>query len=269
MEIYIEIFILQNILINFCLLKLVYLTTKSKTNFFKLFLASLVGTIPSVVVIMFFNNNFLLSLTKITTAFLMLMLAFKQTKKQFTFNFILLFLYTYTFGGIITSLSSSVYHTSFGMVMTSKFSLELICILFIIFTYIFELVVKHLKLKINTNNLLFNCILTQANNSIKINAYLDTGNFLNHNGQPVLILDLNAYLKLTNTNLINFLTQKTNTISTSTVSGNSNLKIFNIEKVELKNDKNTIKLTNQLVAVNTTNLFKNTNYQALLSPLFL
>ncbi len=269
MEIYIESFIIQNILINFCLLKMIYFTIKNKTSFFKLLLASLVGTIPSVFIICFLNSTLILNITKFITAGTMLGIAFKQSKKQFVFSFILLFLYTYTFGGLITSLNSNVYYTSFGAVMTSKFSLEVICLIFIMFSYIFELVLKNIKLKISTSNLIYNLTLTQANNRIKINAYMDTGNFLNINGQPVLILDLNTYLKLTKTNLLNFLTIKTNTISTETVNGNRDLKTFNIDKIEIKNGKKVTILNNQIVAINTTNCFKDTNYQALLSPLFL
>lgn len=71
MEIYIEIFIFQNILINMCLLKLVYLTTKSITCFFKLLLASLIGTIPSIICQTLISNVWLLNLTKISTALIM------------------------------------------------------------------------------------------------------------------------------------------------------------------------------------------------------
>ena len=268
MEIYVETFILQNILINFCLLKLVYLTTKSKTSFVRLLLASIVGTIPSAYAMLFLSTN-MLNLVKVLTSLTMISIAYVQTAKQFFFNILLLFLFTYAFGGIITSLGSSTYYTSFGAIITSKFSLETICIIFIVFTYIFELIVKHLKLKITTNNLIYNLTITHLNKTIKINAYLDTGNFINYNGDPIIILDLETYLKLTNTNLINFLTTKTETVNTSTINGNNNLKVFKIDEIKIKNGKKQIKLKNQMVAINTTNCFKNTNYQALLSPLFL
>ena len=199
----------------------------------------------------------------------MISLAFKQSLKQLIFNFILLFIYTYAFGGIIISLSSTTYQTSFGVITSSKFSLEMICLTILILTYIFELVIKHLKLKIKTNNLIFNITLTQDNKSIKINGYLDTGNFLNINGQPVLVIDINTYLKLTNSNLITFLTSNLIETSTQTINGKKNIKISTIDKVEIKNKNKKIIYKNQLVAINTTNCFKNTNYQALISPLFL
>ena len=269
MEIYIEMFILQNILINICLLRLVYLTTKTKSTLFKLTLSSIIGTIPSVLVSIFINNNLILNIFKLLTASIMILIAFKQSFKQYIFNFILLFIYTYAFSGLIISVSSTTYRTNFGIVTSSKFSLANTCLIILILTYIFKLVVKHLKLKIKTNNLIYTTTITQANKSIKINAYLDTGNFLNLNGQPILILDLNTYLKLTNTNLINFYTSKFNEISTYTVNGNKNIKISKIDKIEIKNKNKKIILKNQIIAINTTNCFKNTNYQALISPLFL
>ena len=269
MTIYIEIFLLQNILINFCLIKLIQTTTKNKTNFYKMLLSSVFGAVFSVFSISFLNNNLILNLIKLTTAIIMILLAFKQTKKQFIYNTILLFLYTYAFGGFITNINTQTYHTSFGIVTTSKYSLELICILILISSYIFDLVLKHIKLKISTNNLIYAITLTQGSKTLKVNAYLDTGNFLNHHGQPVLILDLDSYLKLTNKNLIDFYTSRMETIKTGTVNGNNSLKIFNVDKIEIFNKKTKIQLENQFVAINTTNCFKNTNYQALLSPLFL
>ena len=269
MTIYIELFLIQNILINFCLLKLIKITTKSKTNTFRLLLASSVGAIPSIIIIYFLNNNVIINIMKLATSFLIMSIGFTCSKKQFLFNYILLFIYTYAFGGIISSLSSSVYYTSFGTVTTSKYSIEFICLIFIIFTYVFELIAKNIKFKMCTNNLIYNVTLNQSNKSIKINAYLDTGNFINHNGKPVLILDLEVFLKLTNTNLINFYTTKTETINVGTVSGYNNLKIFSIDKITIQNGKEIKELKNQIVAINLNNNFKNTNYQALLSPLFL
>lgn len=268
MDIYIEDFLIQNIIINFCLLKLVCLTIKPNTTFFKQLSSSIIGAGFSVIIAMFLSNNLIINLLKFTCANLMILIAFKQTKKQYIYSLILLFIYTFALGGIITSLSSSVYYTKFGAVMTSKFSLELICALIIVVSYIFELVAKHIKFKINSSSLIYSITLFKDKNSIKVNAYMDTGNFLNYNGKPVLILNLDSYLKLSKTNIIDFCLSKTETLKTSTVTGSNNLKLFTIDKIKIKNGKNLIELKNQLVAINS-NCFKNTNYQALLSPLFL
>lgn len=269
MEIYIEIFLIQNILINFCLLKLVCVSTKQNTTFFKLLVASTIGAGFSVFSAIVIINTYLLNIIKLACAIIMIMLAFKQSKKQFITNLILLFVYTFALGGAITNLCSTTYQTSFGLIMSSKFSLELICVVIIILTYIIEMVAKHHTYRAKTNNYIFPILLEQNSNKIKINAYLDTGNLLSFNGNPVIVLDLDCYLKLTKTNLINFYLSKSEKINTGTVTGTNNLKIFKLDKITIFKGKNKIELNNQYIAVNANNSFKNTNYQALLSPLMI
>lgn len=268
MTIYIESFLIQNTLINLCLLKLINTTTKTSTTFFKLLFASIVGATSSIVVIFFFNNTLIVNALKLFTAILMITLAFKQGKKQFLTNLILLFLFTYCFGGLITNFSTQTYQTSFGIITTSKINLEFICISIFVLTYIFELVLKHIKTNLKINKLIYTTTLTLGNNTIKINSYLDTGNMLNIAGSPVLILNLDDFLKLSNMNIINFHLSKTQEISTSTVNGNKKLKVFNVDKIELSNGKHSSCFINTPVAISHTN-FQNTNYQALISPLFL
>jgi len=269
MIIYIEYFLLQNIVINLCLLRLVSTTTKTRTNFFKLLCASIVGAGFSVGAVTILDNTFIINIIKLIASLAMIYIAYKQNKKQFISNIILLFLYTYAFGGAITSLNSSVYYTDFGLVMTSKFNIKWICIIILICTYVFELIARNIRYKIKSSNLIYPITITQDKNTITIDAYMDTGNLLNLNGQPIIILDINTYLKLTNTNLINFYLKKSEEIYTGTVTGKNNLKIFKIDKIKIKNGKNFIEYKNQLIAVNTTDCFKNTNYKALLSPLLL
>ena len=87
---------------------------------------------------------------------------------------------------------------------------------------------------------------------------------LNVNGKPVIIIDLKSYLKLTNTNLINFYLNKNECLSTTTVTGSNSLKLFTIDKAILKQNNKQIELNNQYIAVNTQKF--NENYQALISP---
>lgn len=268
MTIYIETFLLQNILINLCLLKLVHTTTKYQTTFFKLLTASIVGSSFSVISAIFITNNHTLNLFKLICAIIMIKTGFKITKKQFFISFILLFTYTYAFGGAIISLSSSSYLTNFGVVISSKFNLTIICLSIIVLTYIIDMIAKHQKFRSKTNNYIFKTELELNNNKIQINAYLDSGNLLQFNEKPVIVLDINAYLKLTKSNLINFYLNKHQTISTNTVTGSQNLNLFKIDKITIY-AKTKLELTDQYIAINTNNSFKNTNYQALLSPLML
>ncbi len=266
MTVYIEMFVIQNILINFCLLRLVELTTKCRTTFFRLILSSILGSAFSVIVSIFITNNLLINILKFICAIIMLIACFKQTKKQFLFNFILLFLYTYALGGAIVGLSSSVYNTSFGVIISSKISIEWVTLLAIAITYIFELIVKHLSIKLKTKNFIYSLTLINNKHKVSINAYLDTGNLLSLDGNPVIIVDLNVYLKLSGQNVINFYLSKGKSINLNTIAGENNLKIYSIDKVIIKQGRMKKEISNQLIAVNSLNTFKDTNYQALLTP---
>lgn len=199
----------------------------------------------------------------------MILIAFKQNRKGIIASFITLFLYTYALGGFITTLSSTTYQTSFGVVMSCKINLYLICMIIIAITYIFELVAKHIKFKLKTNNLIYKLTLKQNNEHLTINAFMDTGNLLNIEGKPVIILDLNCFLKLNKSNLLNFYLSKSEEIKTQTVTGNNNLKIFQIDELNVNYENKKIKIEKPYIAVNTTDSFKNCNYQALLSPAIL
>lgn len=269
MTIYIESFLIQNILINLSLLRLITVSMKPKTHIVRLFVASIIGSAFSVISSVFLSNSIAINIIKLLCAITMLLIAFKQTKKQFIISFLLLFLFTYTFGGLIMNFARIRYTTNFGIIMSSKISLELICIIFIVGTYIYENIIKHLKFKIKTNNLIYKITLYCNKKKLHLNAYLDTGNFLNLDGKPILIVDIDTYLKLTNKSLIDFYLEKGEFISTGTVTGSSNLKLIKIDKLELKYGKENKIYTEQYIAVNNSNIFKNTNYQALLTPLFL
>lgn len=266
MTIYIESFLLQNVLINFCLLRLVFVSLKSKTNLFRLICASIIGAGFSVISAIFLSNQIILNILKFCCAIVVLLIAFKQTKKQFIISLILLFLYTYALGGAMMNLTSTNYYTSFGVVSTSKFSFELITIIAIAITYLYELIAKHISIKLKTNNLIYPITLYAKNKKINLQAYLDTGNLLNYNGAPVIIIDIQSYLKLFDKNLIDYYLSKDDEIIANTVNGSDNLKLFKIDKIEIRVNKERKTFLNHYIAVSP-NKFKNSNYQALLSPL--
>ena len=267
MEIYIETFLIQNILINFCLLRLVELTTKAQTSIYKMLLSSVVGSAFSVFIVGIISNKLLLNFIKLLCAVAMLIIAFKQTRKQFIFNFILLFVYTFAINGAITSFSSCTYYTNFGYVTATTVNLEVISLAIILITYVFQLIAKHLKFKLKTNNFIYKITLTKNNLELKLNAYLDSGNLIQLNNKPVVILDLDSYLKLAKINLIDFLTSESKTIQTKTVTGENMLKVFTIDKLSFTLNNKNICLKDQYIGVTTNNTFKNSNYKALLSPL--
>ena len=269
MIVYVEFVLLQTIIINFCLLKLVKITTKNQSTFFKIFLASCFGALCHLIAIRLISNKIVLNLIEFIATCVMLKICFKINFKQHIYSLILMYIFSFSLSGFAIAINSRTYYTTFGTVTTTKFNIDAICLLIILATYIYELVLNHIKTRISTSSLIYNIKLTHKNKHIKIQAFLDTGNCLNFNGNPVIVLDLFSFLKLYNYDLINFLKQNANVLSTSTVNGTSNLKIFKIDKIEIYNKNKTIKHFDQYVAVNTNDCFKNNNYKALISPMFI
>jgi len=268
MTVYIEEFIIENILINLCLLRLITLTTKHHTTTLKLILSSFVGALFSVLVGITIHNILIVNILKVLCATTMLIIAYKQTFKQFFFNFILLYIFTYSFGGAIISLSYR--QTSIaGFTISNHLTLMYITLILIVFTYIFELVLKNIKNRIKTNNYIYEIMLQTNKNKISLNAYMDSGNLLNFNGNPVIVIDLNYALKLLKISLADFLIMKTSNLNCGTVNGSGNLKIIQIQNVQIKKDNKLINLSNQYIGVNLSSNFKNTTYKALISPLYI
>lgn len=266
--IYIESFIIQNLLINFCLLRLVQLTIKPKTNFLKMFFASLIYTITSTILIAFNLNAIVQNILKIICLFACLVVAFKQSAKQHFFSFALINIYNFSFIGATMLLSQKFNFLNFGLMGRSNISLETFTIFAIVLTYLFENVVNKIKFKIKNGNLVYPITLHFKQNKITINAFLDSGNLLCYNHQPVVVVDLESYLKLTNQDIVNFYLTKqlTENIKLSTVAGNNSLKIVEIDKIEIKLNNKIKVIDSKYIAINNLGGFKNSNYQALITP---
>ena len=99
------------------------------------------------------------------------------------------------------------------------------------------MVAKHQKTRLKINNCIYPVELEFNNRKIKINAYLDSGNLLQFEQKPVIILDLSVFLKLSNTDLITFYINNNNKIQTNTVTGSQNLKLCKIDKITIFGNK--------------------------------
>lgn len=263
MTIYIEDFLLQNIIINFCLLRLVYISTKYRTKNYKLLLSSIIGAVFSSISAKFVSDMLVTNIIKILCSFLMILFSFNLSKKQFIYSYILLFIYTYALGGVMIGFASNSYFSSNGIIMQSKFSLEIITLLIVSFTYIFEISLKHTKNKILNSNFIYNIQIKSGKRTLKIKAFIDTGNNLSFNGKSVMVLDNSCFLKLID---LTYFTSKTQSIKTSTVSGSKTLTLFMLDEIKIFSNKKTKIIKNQYIAIDNMNSFHNTDYQALLSP---
>lgn len=267
MEIYIEDFLIQNFIINFCLLRLVFLTTKNNTSIFRLFLSATLGAGFSVISAITLNNIVVINILKFLCSTIMIATAFKSNLKEYIINFLLFFAYTYAFGGAILSSANQTAKTNFGIAVLPKFNLYLITLILIGLTYLLEFVSKHIKNKILTNKYVYEISILSNKQSINLNAYLDSGNLMKINGKPVIVIDFNTYLKITNSNPVDFYIKNINKVSTNTITSKKQLPLIELEYVEIKLKNKVIKLNNQPAILTNNQAFISSNYKVLLSPL--
>ncbi len=270
MNIYIEDFILQNSLINLCLLRLTQLTTKNKTSFFKLVFSSIIGTGFNVLCAGFVTDAIIINLLKVLCAFVMLKIAFKINFKQLLGNMLLLFAYTLALCGLVISLCGGGNLNSGGIVFANNIHLWQVLAICLIGSYLLTFVARQIKLKLNLSNLIYSIKLKKDGNTLSLHAFLDTGNMLHINGQPVLVLDLDSYLSLTKQTYIDYLLRPNSTqnINLQTVSGCNIVKLYSIDELQIKINRKVKIIQSATVAV-VNQKFSSGNYQALLSPAFL
>lgn len=270
MEIYIEDFILQNSLINMCLLRLTQLTTKNQTNLFKIIFASIIGTGFNVLCAGFVANAAIINLLKVVCAFVMLKICFKISFKQVIGNMLLLFAYTLALCGLVDLMCGGSNFSSGGIMFANNIHLWQVLTICLVGSYLLGFVSRQIKLKLNLSNLIYPITLKQSGNSLSVQAFLDTGNMLNIYGQPVLVLDLDSYLRLTKQTYIDYLLKQNshNSLNLQTVSGCNKLNLYQVEELQITINHKTKIIDSAMVAVSNQK-FSSGNYQALLSPAFL
>ena len=253
MTIYIESFLIQNALINYCLLNLIKVSLKPQAHHARMIVSAIIGAIVSALGLCI-NNPAIGFAFKLLSPLILIFIAFKIKKKQIAYGVLLFYLYGFCF------LGASVF-----VIKKFKISIEMIAIFAIIISYVFEKVVSKLGFKIKNGNFIYQIGLSLNKKQVYINAFLDSGNLLTYNGQPVVIVDLKTYLKLTGMDILSFYLSKGESINLHSMAGQKKLRVFMIDKISIKINGKVKWLDNQYIAVNDI-AFKSTNYQALITP---
>lgn len=267
MEVYIEDAILQNLLINFMLLKLTAFCIRDKISFIKIFLSATVGTIFAVILV-FFNLNFYFSLVlKALCGLIMILIVTKKISiKKFLFSYFIFLTSTFIMGGLILSLQNSF----------SGFDINYALLVIFVFYVILKNLVNEFYRKRTVTNFIYDLTLQNENKKIDIRVYLDSGNLLqdDKSGLPILIVNFNTFEKIfiDKVNIFDYLTQKLDKkikghyIVYRTLSGTDKMFVCKIDKISIKNTFK--KEINVLLGLGK-NTFKNKDYEGLLSPLAL
>ncbi len=195
---YAEYLLIENIIINCIILYATSKITKTKTSKMRLFVASLIGSIYTLVVF-FPSLQFMGKVTiKLSISILMIIISFNPEKlNQFLKQISAFYMVSFAFAGAIIGIFY-ILNNSFKFKGISfkdfdeltKFLVIGILIALILIRYI----LKFYQGKINKENFITNIIIGLNNKEVELTALIDTGNSLKEpiSKKPVIIAEYKA-----------------------------------------------------------------------------
>lgn len=201
MKIYLDYVFLINFLYDFILLLALSIVLKRNISKIRLFLGALFGSL-SFFILLFDISSLLFFILKMLLAIIMLLITFSYKDLKYTLNnFIYLIILSVLMGGVLYLINIEVGYSNVGMIFfTNGKSLNLMLLIVIGFisTIIYS---KYLRKTKRENNKKYKTTLFIDNQKLNLTGFLDTGNDLLYFKKPVLILNKNIKLDLTDKNI--------------------------------------------------------------------
>lgn len=202
MKIYVEVAIIDNLVINFLLL---YLTGKFyKLSFSKLrlFLASLIGTAFALIFPLLRVGVFVLFCLKTLLGLVLVYVAFSPKKvKELTAEFASFILLTFLLGGLILAVFATLGISGDNFVLLSSSSIFPVSVFIVSVFVFFKLVIKfcgflfsHAKIMKNV----YKVKISNAGKCFEFKGFFDSGNLLKDesSGLPVCVISEKVFKKL-------------------------------------------------------------------------
>ena len=277
MEVYIEHVILDNLIINTIIICLTLKTLKLKVVKWRIFLSAFAGMAFAIVMPFITLNPYLMFLLKLTIgAGLCPIFITPKSIKQFFLIYIWFLTYTFVLGGLCFGIIYMLnINTTVNVILINGIDLPISIFLAPagIFIYFLARSLKVVKAKANNAQYTYTLKILKDNHEYTLAGFLDSGNKLYHNGQPLIVLSLTTFAKIfknippekvfkqtvTSADLKN---AHYKTIQSAI--GENKLLVFNLDTAILMLDKKPKKLTNPGFALAVTNF--NNEFDCLLHP---
>ena len=195
MTVYLDVIFLENIVINYIILYVTGIISKSKIIQIKLILGSLIGAIYSIIYYLLnikIYSNFIL---KIILSIAIIYVSFKSNNlKELSKKVLLFYLVSFVFGGsaiaIIYMVNSQNIIIQNG-ILVGSYTIKTILIGIIIAYFTVLAAFKIIKAKISRNDLICDITVNLNNKEIKTKAMIDTGNLLKEpiTNMPVIVME--------------------------------------------------------------------------------
>lgn len=209
MTIYIDIIIVENLIMNYIILYATGLISKNKIYYSRIFFASILGAIYVAIQYISDLNIYSNMLVKTILAIIIVYVAFNpQNAKKLCKQLILFYLTTFTFGGVATYLIYVLKPQNIiiknGM-FVGTYVLKVIFIGAILGTIILIIAFKFAKHKITKNDMMCKVKIKINGKETTLNTMVDTGNMLKEpiTGNPVVVVEKSALYNLLPKEILN------------------------------------------------------------------
>ena len=209
MTIYIDIIIVENLIMNYIILYATGLISKSKKSYLRMFMASLIGAIYATLEYVLKVNIYSNIILKTILSIIIVYVAFyPQNAKKMCKQIVLFYVTTFTFGGIATYLIYVLKPQNIiiknGMYV-GTYVLKVIFIGAIVGTIILVTAFKMAKNKLTKKDMICKVRIKLNGKEETVEAMVDTGNMLKEpiTGTPVVVVERTSLYELLPKEILN------------------------------------------------------------------
>ena len=208
MTIYLDIVLLENILLNYIIILSTAIISKERINFVRIILSSMVGGIFSIITYTTEVPVSLGILIKIVISIIMMKIAFKSLKiKKFLKTLVFFYLVSFTFGGIAFMLLFFINPQNIklnGNRLVGIYPLKVTILAGLVGFIIISIVAQIIKNRMTKNSMICELEIFYKGKYKKIKTMLDTGNLLKEpiSNADVIIVEKESLKDILNEDLL-------------------------------------------------------------------
>ncbi|MGN0960891.1 MAG: sigma-E processing peptidase SpoIIGA [Christensenellales bacterium] len=200
MELYIEYVILDNVVMNYIILKFIDITLGVKISVLNKCLVCILGTIFSIFLPYLYFNKFLLFGYRFLVSIILVMCIKKFKKiKNFLGIYSLFMTYTFLMGGVCFGLINllGIKYNSTNLIMFSfEFPMGVFILILLLIIKLMCKIIWFIKTKLKNSNFMYDITLIDGESCAKTTGFYDSGNNIIYDDKGVNIISINLFLKL-------------------------------------------------------------------------
>lgn len=200
MEVYIEYVIIDNFVIDYLIVYFTSMILNCKIKKVNKLISVVFGVVCAVILPLISIKIIYLFFVKVLVGLIMVAMLKKYANfREFLITCIVLFSITFLLAGVCYGTNEMFgINTTGGQVLINGFEFPVsVFVLFAsIYIYLLIMLIKYLRNRNKLSNFYFDVKITQNNNKYFLRGYLDSGNKLFDDSQPVVVIPLKVFVKI-------------------------------------------------------------------------